>query len=228
MSEYKDVKEPVKDAVTFWGENPNVLIGSEWFPVETMSYAQKLNAVTRFVVVSTALLFLFTHNLRVLLVSALTMAAIWVIYYFPLNKEGFKYISPTEALLENVEIPNLFDTISSTNPLGNVLMTDYDAAANKKPAPPSYTQHSQAAIVNQTKQMVAENNPQQPDIADKLYQSLDDQLSLEQSLRPFFSNPSTTIPNDQGAFADFCYGSMVSCKEGNPFACARNLARHEL
>jgi type III restriction enzyme len=45
-------------------------------------------------------------------------------------------------------------------------------------------------------------------------------------MRPFYSNPGTTIPNDQGAFADFCYGSMISCKEGNAFACARNLSRH--
>ena len=51
-------------------------------------------------------------------------------------------------------------------------------------------------------------------------------MHFEQSLRQFTSNPGSTIPNDQGAFADFCYGSMVSCKEGNQFACARNLSRH--
>ena len=55
---------------------------------------------------------------------------------------------------------------------------------------------------------------------------LGEQFVFEQSLRPFHSNPSTTIPNDQQGFAEFCYGSMVSCKEGNMFACARNLARH--
>jgi hypothetical protein len=49
---------------------------------------------------------------------------------------------------------------------------------------------------------------------------------FEQSLMPFNSNPNTTIPNDQQAFAEFCYGSMISCKEGNQFACARNLSRH--
>jgi hypothetical protein len=76
--------------------------------------------------------------------------------------------------------------------------------------------------------MVDELHPEEPQISKKLYQSLDDNLTLEQSLRPFYSNPSTTIPNDQSSFADFCYGSMVSCKEGNAFACARNLARHQL
>ena len=74
--------------------------------------------------------------------------------------------------------------------------------------------------------MIDDAHPGQSKITDKLYQSLGDNLAFEQSMRPFYSTPSTTIPNDQGAFADFCYGSMVSCKEGNPFACARNLARH--
>jgi hypothetical protein len=74
--------------------------------------------------------------------------------------------------------------------------------------------------------MVIEANPGQPTIADKLFQDLGNEFVFEQSMRPFHSNPATTIPNDQGAFADFCYGSMVSCKEGNLFACARNLSRH--
>jgi hypothetical protein len=71
-------------------------------------------------------------------------------------------------------------------------------------------------------------NPEQPKISTKLFKSLEDNLAFEQSMRPFYSNPSTTIPNDQNAFAEFCYGSMVSCKEGNQLACTRNLPRHNM
>jgi len=81
-------------------------------------------------------------------------------------------------------------------------------------------------ILSQAKQFVADANPDHPDIADKLFKDAGSELMFEQSLRPFNSNPSTTIPNDQAGFAEFCYGSMVSCKEGNKFACARNLSRH--
>ena len=72
--------------------------------------------------------------------------------------------------------------------------------------------------------MVIENNPNNPDISDKLFKDLGDQYMFEQSMQPFYSTASTTIPNDQAAFTDFCYGSMVSCKEGNAFACAKNNA----
>jgi len=68
--------------------------------------------------------------------------------------------------------------------------------------------------------------PTTPGNTEKLFRDVNDQLTFEQSMRPFMSNPATTIPNDQGAFAQFCYGSMVSCKEGNLFACARNTSHY--
>jgi hypothetical protein len=41
----------------------------------------------------------------------------------------------------------------------------------------------------------------------------------------FYATPSTTVPNDQAGFADYCYGNMVSCKDGDDLACARNAPR---
>ena len=73
-------------------------------------------------------------------------------------------------------------------------------------------------ILKQAKQLVSDANPDHPDIANKLFSDMGSNFEFEQSLRPFHSTPSTTIPNDQGAFAEFCYGSMISCKEGNEFA----------
>ena len=35
--------------------------------------------------------------------------------------------------------------------------------------------------------------------------------------RNFHTMPNTTNPNDQKAFAEFCYGNMRSCKEGECF-----------
>ena len=128
---------------------------------------------------------------------------------------------------ENIELePEVFDAPKSSNPFSNVLMSDYDYNPDKKPAPPSFNQDVNEEILTSAKKMVQEINHDQPNIQDKLFRSLGEEMVFEQSLRPFHSTSSTTIPNDQQAFAEFCYGSMISCKEGNPFACARNLARH--
>jgi hypothetical protein len=141
------------------------------------------------------------------------------------SKEGYEPGS-LEDLNAYDGFEDTFDTPSSTNPFSNVLLPDYDYNVDKKPAPPAFNDRVSNSILDQAKQIVIEQNPGQPDIADKLFTDLGEQYIFEQSLKPFYSNPATTIPNDQAGFSDFCYGGMVSCKEGNLFACARNLDRH--
>jgi hypothetical protein len=228
--------------IPFWTENPNVLFHPsflfEFFPVSTMTYEQKLNAVSRLVIILTIVLFVITKSIRLLVVSSITLLAIHLLHNTQTaekNKKNDKrmdlenFEGPAKDYLdqEKIQIPaEVFDTARSDNPFSNVLMTDYDYNVNKKPAPPSYNDNVNKTILEQAKQLVKNVNPDQPDIADKLFKDLGEQFVFEQSLRPFNSNPNTTIPNDQAGFADFCYGSMVSCKEGNLFACARNLSRH--
>lgn len=247
MSQLNPLSAPnSEDSIPFWATNPNILFDSqyvmEFFPVEDMTYNQKLNAITRTVIILALLTFFTSGNIRVVIVSIITLFAIFILHYYHMKeannkkkstllkdtiKEGFA--NPTNDYLEseNIQISDeIFDEPTPENPFSNVMMTDYDYNPDKKPAPPAFTKNVNEQILEDAKQLVVNSNPDQPDIADKLFKDLGEQYVFEQSLRPFHSNPSTTIPNDQQAFAEFCYGSMVSCKEGNPFACARNMTRH--
>ena len=135
----------------------------------------------------------------------------------------------SDEILKKMNIvrnPDVFDKPDSSNPFSNVLITDYEYNPNKKPAPPAFNENINDQILTQAKKIVNELNPGQPDISDKLFRDLGEQYVFEQSLRQFTSNPITTIPNDQTGFAEFCYGSMISAKDGNLFAAARNLPRH--
>jgi hypothetical protein len=125
---------------------------------------------------------------------------------------------------------NIFDMPSPENPFSNVLLTDIHGRPDKKPAGPAYNATINQRILDSAKEAVINANPDQPDITDKLFKDLGEQMTFEQSMRQFYSNPSTLTPDDQQAFAEFCYGSMISCAEGNKFACARNAAamRHSL
>jgi hypothetical protein len=59
-----------------------------------------------------------------------------------------------------------------------------------------------------------------------LFSTLGDSFEFEDfAQHTFFATPNTTIPNDQHGFAEFCYGDMVSGKEGNDFALMRNNPR---
>lgn len=121
-----------------------------------------------------------------------------------------------------------FQLPSVTNPLGNVLQTDYVDQPQRLPALPAASP-AQQQLINQTVQeTVSQLNPNHTTIKELLFKNLGDTMQFEQSMRQFHPTASTEIPNDQGAFADFCYGSMVSCKQGNKFACARNLPRYDI
>ena len=236
--------EKKRKNIPFWIDNPNVLFHNkyitEFFPVEGMTYEQKLNAITRTIILLSIIGLIMNQSLRTLIISLITLGAIYMLYYFhKKDKENMKNKKKQQENFENppvadelfksnnIAIPNdIFDETDSSNPFGNVLVTDYDYNPNKKPAPPAFNKNINDNILSEAKKLVSEANPDQPDIANKLFNDIGSELMFEQSLRPFTSNPSTTIPNDQAGFAEFCYGSMVSCKEGNQFACARNLVRH--
>ena len=73
-------------------------------------------------------------------------------------------------------------------------------------------------INNSTKEMIIdnfdeENTYDKKNIEDKLFKDLGDNFQFEQSMRNFYATANTTIPNNQGEFANFCYGDMISCKE---------------
>jgi len=245
----KQVRLPIKpqeNTIPFWSDNPNVLFQNqyitEFFPVKGMTFTQNLNAITRSIIILSIVMFALTRNLGVVGALIITMIAIYFYYQTQRPKsaknstEGFD--SAGLAIIGDLSINKMgvvpgfdknttvFDTNTSSNPFANVQLTDYSMNPNKKPAPPAANTIINNRILEEAKKTVIELNHEQPDIADKLFKDLGENLEFEQSMRNFYSNPSTTIPNDQAAFAEFCYGGMISCKEGNAFSCARNLERH--
>lgn len=245
-----DTESKTKKTIPFWAENPNILMKpeylTEFFPSGDMSYNQKLNAISRTVIVATLLIFAVNQTPMTVIYGIVTFFVIYLVYYYHRNekdKSGKKRLENMSVMMEGDSNTNpaiaalgksmpansVFDDPTSQNPFSNVLVTDYVENPDKKPAPPAFNQNVNNSILGQAKQLVQEANPDQPDIADKLFKDLGEQLYFEQSLRPFYSTSATTIPNDQQAFSDFCYGSMVSCKEGNQFACAKSIStRHTL
>lgn len=215
----------------FWGTNPNVLLKDmhELFPIDSMEYQQMLNSVTRLVILLTIITLLFTRSIRTLIIGAATLFLIYIIHYYQSQKkENFE--NPTDEIVKenNIQTNDVFDEPTKSNPFGNVLVTDIEFNPEKKPAPPAFNKDINEKIMKESKQMVQDLNPDQPNISDKLFKDLGEQYVFEQSLRQFHSNPNTQIVNDQTGFAEFCYGNMVSCKEGNLFACARNLTNYNL
>lgn len=135
-------------------------------------------------------------------------------------------INKYEDSLNESELPfpNMYDKITPQNPFCNVLATDYVDNPSKLPAGPDFDPNVQEQIINATKQMTDIEHNTQPNFSNQLYRSVGDELSYAQSMRQFYSAPNTTIPGDQKEMLDYFYGGMVSCKEGNGFACEKSMA----
>jgi hypothetical protein len=228
----------------FWINDPLVLFKREemmdiW-PAPLMSIEQKLNAISRIVILLSILGFLITKNVNILFTGAITLAIFVMMYklqyqeqYDEKNgnsnnsnngnndrKEGF-----VNSKMYNVLKPNL-TTPTVANPMMNVLLPEIAYNPERKQAAPAYNPKVEKEINHTTEvATVLDFEPKTLTEAEKLrkklFADLGDKYEFDDSMRSFYTNPSTTIPNDQKAFAEFCYGSMISCKEGNEFACQR-------
>lgn len=222
-----------EDSVVFWSDDPNILFNTvyifEFYPTQTMTFNQKLNALSRTIIILTIVSFLFTRSTSLLVISMITLASIFYLYKSQTEEPKKENFTTAQKVLneKGIQIPtNIFQEPSANNPFSNVLVTDIEDNPQRLSAPPSNLVNNEVLI--KAKQMISESNPGQSDIVDKLFSSVDEQLSFDQSLRQFHSTAITTIPNNQEGFLDFCYGNMnnSSCKSGNLFACSNNNSRY--
>tara|TARA_B100000214_G_C23871754_1_gene582952 strand:- start:35 stop:697 length:663 start_codon:yes stop_codon:yes gene_type:complete len=214
----------------FWLKNPLILIDknhiTQLWPEKNMQLEDKLNAMTRFILVLTILGFIFTNSTKVIISGVVTLAVIIMLYFSKSNnkkitlddlkREGFT----NREVYENLK-PN-FTTPTSNNPMMNVLVNEYGENPQRKQAAPSFNQE----VTEDINEAVKKNLIEEQNVDPRLFQNLGDNFVFDQSMRNFYTTPNTKIPNDQKGFAEFCYGTMVSCKEGNEFACERNMYKN--
>lgn len=220
----------------FWINNPMVLFNKdkimELWPLQTMSIEEKLNGITRLVLVLTILGYLITKNIKIIVTGAITLFSLVLLYKMKMEntlktnmkdlnaKEGFTNPELYKMLRKNFTEPSV------TNPAMNVLLTEIDDNPNRKTAAPCYNKVVENDMNEKTKEFITNNFDDKTNIDERLFKDLGDSFVFDQSMRTWNSTPNTTIPNDQKSFAEYCYGDMISCKEGDEFACTRNAPPH--
>jgi len=227
-------------ATPFWLNEPTILFDkkqiTEIWPNPNMSNMEKLNAISRFVIIASLLGYLITLNMGIIFVGIITLAVIAILYHVQSNKiiadEKAKELPPkikenfTNAILYN-EVKDDYTNPKENNPMMNVLLPEISYNPTRNEAAPAFNAEVEKNINNSTKDYVVdttfsdESTKQKEYIKRKLFSDLGDSYSFDYSMRNFYTNPNTTIPNDQGGFANFCFGDMISAKEGNEFALGR-------
>jgi hypothetical protein len=235
---------------TFWSNDLSILLNKDYitelWPTSNMTYEEKLNAITRLVILLSILGYIFTMSTNIILIGFLMIAVIFLLYRMQkrkltkeilTSKEGFSGINNSNSNSQGTIItPDTlksylksdFNNVNKKNPLGNVLLTEIVDNPTRKPAPPSFNTEVYEDINVTTKKMVQSLNPGIKNTNKQLYGDLGEQFEFDQSQRSFYSTPNTKIPNDQGAFANFLYGDMPSCRNGDAFACIQDNVRYNL
>ena len=225
-----------------WLNNPLILLNNKFileiWPNPKMSVEEKINAITRLIILLTILGYFITMNTKILLISGVTLAILLLLYYIQINnpnnkqKEQFINNKINNNLLPEVypsfTDPSVYELVknklgkpTTSNPLMNVLIPEVYYKPNKKGAAPAFNKD----VEHEINTIVKKNTEKQfndKNIDERLFNDLGDEFIFDRSMRQWYSNPSTTIPNDQKGFQEWLYGSMISGKEGNALALERN------
>ena len=219
----------------FWTTEPKTLFNSDnitqIYPNSKMTVEEKLNAISRLIIILTFLGYLITQTLKIVVTGVITLAILVLLYTVRNNKQISKpkiveNFSSVNAKYYDLMKPN-FTSPTETNPVMNVLLTEIADNPNRKQAAPSFNKEVEKLINGNTEKFVS-SEFKDPNIDQRLFRDLGDAFEFDQSMRTFYATPNTKIPNDQTGFADFLYGDMISCKEGNGLACTRDNPRYNL
>ena len=189
--------------MSFWVNEPTILFNKKYitqlWPYSYLTYEEKLNAITRFIVLITVLGYILIDRISIV-VLGLSIIGIIVLLYK--KKEG--------AVFPYYGVNNQ-QPIEQNNPFGNVLMTDYKFNPDKKPVLGEYSPDVEQSLNTKIKEFIVQENSDNNEIYN-LFNNVGDQFSFEQNNRQFYTNHSTTIPNKQDDFLSFCYGTLPSEK----------------
>ena len=174
--------------IPFWANDPTVLFNKDYifelWPTTNMCYEQKLNAITRLIILITILGYILSMSSRILFVGILTLAIIFVLYNMRKKKltkemmaEGFlvqgsgsesgggrEYgssgnSSDTNAIPLDKILKDEYKEGNKKNPFSNVLLTEIMDSPDRKAAPPAFNVDVDEDITKNIKRSVQFMNP---------------------------------------------------------------------
>lgn len=173
-------------------------------PLQSMTFEDKLNAILRFFLYLGVVLALIRADSRYLFFPVLAGLATILV-----NESHKNVKQKQEAFLEregHAVVDNQLCVRSTVeNPFMNVMFGD------------GKTLEDRAAACNVLDKRVQRS--MNDNFNAKLFRDVSDIYGNMSSQREFYTVPNTSVPNNAVGFAEFCYGTGKTCKEGNGKRC---------
>ena len=199
----------------FWYNQYSILFEREYlfeiFPIKEFDTVRKLNAIMRFCIFYTIIVYLYNKNTNILAVPLIVGL---VSYFIFKNNTSIQKDSVTDKLKNDISPIDLSDQAhnigcqlpTKDNPFMN---TPYFDIATDKELPSSCTSYDNKGVQRKIEKEFDKG----------LYKNYTDIFGKENSQRQFFSVPGRDGVPDQAAFANWLYKTTATCKEGNGLAC---------
>ena len=199
----------------FWYTEPSILFSgdniTEIFPSKRFDIIRKLNAIVRLSIYYTIIMYLIRKDQKYFLIPLIIMGITWMIWYKQEDIQTDKLMkeSINNKIDDLVKINDLSTECrvpNKDNPFMNPPLIDYSSGKSSPKSCPSY---NNKGVRRRVEELFNED----------LYRDANDIFGKNNSQRQFYTVPGNNIPNDQGSFSQWLYGTPPTCKEGNRIAC---------
>jgi len=209
---------------TFWINDLSIIFNKNHFleviPLSNMKFNNKLNAIFRLSIYYFVIITLMKKNMNNIIVPIVVGVVTVLLYNY--HKRIHNINESNENINNNGNNGNNGNISSNNNsgvegckmptkdnPFMNPTFQDF-GSGNMEHSCSSYNN----SVIRDLERMNYDNG---------LYKDQFDIYGKEHSNRQFYTMPVNSIVNDQGSFAEWCYGRPPTCKEGNGIQCVANL-----
>ena len=173
----------------------------DFIPDRSQSLVEQLNAIFRFSIYLTILILVIKRDLRSIYIVVFIGLITWVIYIQDVSSKQLK-----DKVFETLDIGTDVKNRACTkptkdNPFMNVSYADYSEFPNR----PKACDVSDTKVKSEITKIYESNGA--------FIRSTDDVYNRGGGDRQFYTNASTTIPNDQEAYAKWLYPLKKTLKE---------------
>lgn len=197
-----------------WTRDVVLLMSPILIPTDYMSIDDKLNCISRLVLLVGIIASLIMRDSRLFLLTIILLLIIPVIHSYQSSKQEV-----ADNFLNSKSLDVIDNTMCVRPTQNNPFMNPSFLDIGDKDTLEAYNAHGGSCPIGD------KDISQRVDkiLNSNVFRNADDIYDRENSKRQFYTVPGGKIPNNQKQFANWLYGSGKTCKENNGEQCYHNL-----
>lgn len=224
-NESDSISQPAKiegldSDIPFWLEDPTILMDNEYisdlYPTVNMCYNEKLNALTRFIILVTVMGYVILNKYIVLLFGLVLIMTVVFVYlsgrWIKRKQHNENMTTLEEAYNGSLNRSGVYENANErrlNNPMDNVMLPEI---GNDGIEPAQDYTKDYNTLIKDNIDSIKDSNKDNAGFIDNLNRNIDAIAEADNALHTFYTIPSLAKTENYEEFVDFLYGGMTSRK----------------